>query len=158
MRCERCADDLMDALVRYQTREANVRVDPLGAGGTKVLRLKITAAGRKAITEGSWLSGFATASMPTRQQHAVPPPWHADKMPSGYVVRDANGQAIAYLYSRDNPDDGLQPNLGLLDDIAGTRHGTAARIERLLGSRPAHNCVGQRLPLGAPGRRFAKPR
>jgi hypothetical protein len=22
-----------------------------------------------------------------------PPPWHADKMPGGYVVRDANGHA-----------------------------------------------------------------
>jgi hypothetical protein len=29
-----------------------------------------------------------------------PPPWRSDKMPSGYVVRDANGQALAYAYSR----------------------------------------------------------
>jgi hypothetical protein len=26
-------------------------------------------------------------------------------MPGGYVVRDANGQALAYLYSRDNEDE-----------------------------------------------------
>jgi hypothetical protein len=26
-----------------------------------------------------------------------PPPWRADKMPGGYVVRDANGQALAHL-------------------------------------------------------------
>jgi hypothetical protein len=31
-----------------------------------------------------------------------PPPWRADTMPGGYVVRDANGRAIAYLYSREN--------------------------------------------------------
>jgi hypothetical protein len=31
-----------------------------------------------------------------------PPPWRVDKIPGGYVVRDANGQAIAYVYSRDN--------------------------------------------------------
>jgi hypothetical protein len=31
-----------------------------------------------------------------------PPPWRADKMPGGYVVRDANGQARVYLYSRDS--------------------------------------------------------
>jgi hypothetical protein len=31
-----------------------------------------------------------------------PPPWRADKLSGGYVVRDANGQAIAYLYSREN--------------------------------------------------------
>jgi hypothetical protein len=31
-----------------------------------------------------------------------PPPWHADPMPGGYVVRDGNGQAHAFVYSRDN--------------------------------------------------------
>jgi hypothetical protein len=29
-----------------------------------------------------------------------PPPWRADKIPGGYVVRDANGQELAYVYSR----------------------------------------------------------
>jgi hypothetical protein len=37
-----------------------------------------------------------------------PPPWHADPMPGGYVVRDANGQALAYLYSRDNEAEARQ--------------------------------------------------
>jgi hypothetical protein len=37
-----------------------------------------------------------------------PPPWHADKIPGGYVVRDANGQALAYIYSRDNEAEALQ--------------------------------------------------
>jgi hypothetical protein len=27
-----------------------------------------------------------------------PSPWRADKVPGGYVVRDANGQALAYIY------------------------------------------------------------
>jgi len=31
-----------------------------------------------------------------------PAPWRADKIPGGYVVRDASGQAIAYIYSRDS--------------------------------------------------------
>jgi|ERR1700733_11698592 hypothetical protein len=31
-----------------------------------------------------------------------PSPWHADPMPGGYVVRDANRQAPAYIYSREN--------------------------------------------------------
>jgi hypothetical protein len=30
-----------------------------------------------------------------------PPPWHTNPIPGGYVVRDANGQGLAYLYSRD---------------------------------------------------------
>jgi hypothetical protein len=31
-----------------------------------------------------------------------PPPWRADKIPGGYVVRDPNEQAIGYIYSREN--------------------------------------------------------
>jgi hypothetical protein len=31
-----------------------------------------------------------------------PAPWRAEKVPGGYVVRDAAGQAFVYLYSRDN--------------------------------------------------------
>jgi hypothetical protein len=29
-------------------------------------------------------------------------------MPGGYVVRDASGQALAYIYSRDNATEALQ--------------------------------------------------
>jgi hypothetical protein len=32
-----------------------------------------------------------------------PPPWRVDKIPGGHVVRDANGQALAYVYSRADP-------------------------------------------------------
>jgi hypothetical protein len=32
----------------------------------------------------------------------LPAPWRTEKMPGGYVVRDANGQALAYVYSRAN--------------------------------------------------------
>ena len=35
-------------------------------------------------------------------------PWRADKMSGGYVVRDANGQALAYVYSRDSEAEALQ--------------------------------------------------
>jgi hypothetical protein len=41
-----------------------------------------------------------------------PAPWRADPMPGGYVVRDANGQALAYLYSRDNEAEARQANGG----------------------------------------------
>jgi hypothetical protein len=37
-----------------------------------------------------------------------PPPWRAEPIPGGYVVRDANRQALAYLYSRDNEDEARQ--------------------------------------------------
>jgi hypothetical protein len=37
-----------------------------------------------------------------KDQQRFPSPWRADKLPGGYVVLDANGQALAYVYSRDN--------------------------------------------------------
>jgi hypothetical protein len=37
-----------------------------------------------------------------------PSPWHADPMPGGDVVQDASGQALAYLYSRDNDAEARQ--------------------------------------------------
>jgi hypothetical protein len=42
---------------------------------------------------------LAALSMTFRR---FPSPRRADRIPGGYVVRDANGQALAYLYSRDN--------------------------------------------------------
>src|SRR6266849_4265828 len=30
----------------------------------------------------------------------LPPPWRAEKFSGGYVVRDANGFAVAYVYGR----------------------------------------------------------
>jgi len=33
---------------------------------------------------------------------------HPGPMPGGNVVRDANGQALAYIYSRDNEDEALR--------------------------------------------------
>jgi hypothetical protein len=41
----------------------------------------------------------AIEAMPSRR---FPAPWRADKIPGGYVVRDANGQALVYVYSREN--------------------------------------------------------
>jgi hypothetical protein len=32
----------------------------------------------------------------------LPAPWRSEKMPGGYIVRDANGQALAYVYCRAN--------------------------------------------------------
>jgi hypothetical protein len=39
-------------------------------------------------------------SMPSRR---FPAPWRAEKMPGGYVVRDANGQALAYICNSHKP-------------------------------------------------------
>jgi hypothetical protein len=41
---------------------------------------------------------------------------HADPMPSGYVVRDANGQALAYPHSRDNNAEARQAKMLTKDE------------------------------------------
>jgi hypothetical protein len=42
------------------------------------------------------------AAVPFSDGSQLPAPWRADKIAGGYVVRQANGQAIAYVYSREN--------------------------------------------------------
>ena len=51
--------------------------------------------------------------MMIRRFHA---PWRADKLPGGYVVRDANGQALAYVYSRDSEAEALQAKVLTADE------------------------------------------
>jgi hypothetical protein len=61
-----------------------------------------------------------------------PPPWRADKIPGAYVVRDANGQALIYIYSRDNDAEALQAKV-LTTDEARRIAVNVARIPQLLG-------------------------
>ena len=61
-----------------------------------------------------------------------PPPWSADKIPGGYVVRDANGQALVYVYSRDNEAEALQAKV-LTKDEARRIAVNVARLPQLLG-------------------------
>ena len=64
-----------------------------------------------------------------------PPPWKAEKIPGGYVVRDANGQALAYVYSRASETDAMQAKV-LTDDEARRVATNIARLPELLAKGP----------------------
>jgi hypothetical protein len=68
----------------------------------------------------------------TDSPRRFPTPWRADKMPGGYVLRDANGQALAYLYSRDSEADARQAKV-LTADEARRIAANIARLPELLG-------------------------
>jgi hypothetical protein len=67
-------------------------------------------------------------SMPPRR---FPPPWRAEKIPGGYIVRDANDQALAYIYSRANEAEAMQAKV-LTEDEARRIAANIAKLPALL--------------------------
>jgi hypothetical protein len=47
----------------------------------------------------------------------LPSPWHVNKVMSGYVVRDANGLAIAFVFHRPTVAEALQAGVLTPDEI-----------------------------------------
>jgi hypothetical protein len=96
-----------------------------------------------------WRPGRGIAPAMAEALRRFPAPWRADKIPGGYVVRDANGQALAYLYSRDHDAHARQAN--------GTRR--AGSRSTSLGRR---SCLGKRSATdfdkhASSRQRFARP-
>jgi hypothetical protein len=60
-----------------------------------------------------------------------PASWQAGKIPGGYVVRDANGQALAYVYARATAAEAAQAKV-LTQDEARRIATNIARLPSLL--------------------------
>jgi hypothetical protein len=78
---------------------------------------------------------------------------HYDKMPGGYFVRDANGQALAYLYGRENEDEARQAKVLTKDEA---RRGTVRPMsgDPLIDCRTGLTRRRRRLPFAGELLRF----
>jgi hypothetical protein len=74
-----------------------------------------------------------------RSSRHFPSPWRAEKIHGGYVVRDANDQALAYIYSHENEANARRFN-ELTSDEASQIADAFARLPTLFGgeTRVAH--------------------
>src|SRR5262249_22443704 len=70
--------------------------------------------------QGAWPRSAADASCPRRRgdrmTRHLPPPWRADKFSGGYVVRDANGFAVAYVYGRSTEAEAMEAKQMTMDE------------------------------------------
>jgi hypothetical protein len=65
-------------------------------------------------------------------QRRFPAPWRTEKMPGGYVVCDANDQALSYVYSRANEAEAMQAKV-LTENEARRIATNIAKLPALLG-------------------------
>ena len=81
------------------------RGDLLGTLGTRQSRRLIV-----------WAGGFAegraryVATSSTSHSRHFPPPWSVEEQSACFVVRDHNGQQLAYVYFEDEPGEDRRPN------------------------------------------------
>lgn len=65
-------------------------------------------------------------------ERRFPPPWTVETMPGGLKVCDANGQSLAYVYSRENDSDARLAKV-LTEDEARRIASNIAKLPTLLG-------------------------
>jgi hypothetical protein len=78
---------------------------------------------------GEPLKGYRGAITDRR----FPPPWTVEKISGGLVVRDANGQSLAYVYYRENDSDAHMAKV-LTEDEARRIATNIAKLPGLLGA------------------------
>ncbi len=75
---------------------------------------------------------ITTCDHMTEPSRRFPAPWKSDRIPGGYVVRDATGQIVAWVYARASTAEAIQAKVLTLDEAR--RIATnIARLPDLLG-------------------------
>jgi hypothetical protein len=64
-------------------------------------------------------------------ERKFPPPWTVETIPGGLKVCGANGQSLAYVYSRESPNDAYMAKL-LTEDEARRIASNIAKLPALL--------------------------
>jgi hypothetical protein len=54
--------------------------------------------------------------MPEQETRRFPPPWSVEQIPGGYKVKDATGQALAYVYGREDRADADSAKVLTMDE------------------------------------------
>jgi K+/H+ antiporter YhaU regulatory subunit KhtT len=67
-----------------------------------------------------------------------PPPWTVEKIPGGLKVIDADGQSLAYVYSRENQNEARMAKV-LTEDEARRIASNIAKLPSLLAKQSAAN-------------------
>jgi hypothetical protein len=67
-----------------------------------------------------------------------PAPWTVEAIPQGFRVVDANGQSLAYVYSRENPNDAQLAKV-LTDGEARRIASNIAKLPAFLSASPQNN-------------------
>jgi hypothetical protein len=79
-----------------------------------------------------------------------PPPWRAEKFSGGYVVRDATGFAVAYVYGRSTEDEAMEAKQITMDEarrVASNIGFLARQIPRPENNQPAGRIIRDGLGL-----------
>jgi hypothetical protein len=73
--------------------------------------------------------------MPEQSPRRFPPPWKVEEIAVGYVVKNANGQSLAYVYGRESRADADTAKVLTMDE---TRRiaSNIARLPNYLAANP----------------------